>query len=400
MRLNRWILTIGATGIIALHTLYLHQISIALVPIDASNGHHTLEKQCNRRSLELDFSHCNLPVKVAAKVSRDGLGHKLTEVFFIFRLAILFGYCFCFDASTFGYDNEIYRYVLQSIFPDCGRWNVTKEFVNYEDFQEKVRRNNSIDQLYMITIPRQLVWPEVGGLNLKGSEHLYSFMDSFLRDNCLISTRLYPWYKHHRISDAIVKHDMKDDFVYAVFHLRVGDFILDASEAYWENLLCTVRKIVDFEFGTEKHIKIYFSFFQAEHRKRSGKRLRDKLKYQKLAWLQEKNDLPSSHAFLDRLCLGLKSSSCFWKHSTSILESIDMYMTFDVVYLSGSSFSRVLGLFGNGIKIVALPKEINFFQSTSDMYMYAWTTTITSTSYYYVNENGTLFQEQNLFLTL
>jgi hypothetical protein len=102
MRLNRWILTIGATGIIALHTLYLHQISIALVPIDASNGHHTLEKQCNRRSLELDFSHCNLPVKVAAKVSRDGLGHKLTEVFFIFRLAILFGYCFCFDVKVKG----------------------------------------------------------------------------------------------------------------------------------------------------------------------------------------------------------------------------------------------------------------------------------------------------------
>jgi hypothetical protein len=277
-------------------------------------------------------------------------------------------------------------------------WNVTKELVNYNDFQQNAGKSNNSGILYMITIPRQLIWTDVGLVNLKGSEHVYSFVDSFLRDNCLISNRLYPWYKKRRSTDAIVKADTNDDFVYVVFHLRVGDYIIETSEVYWENLFRTVRTIVDFEFGKEKNIKIFFSVFQAEHRKRSGKRLRDILKIQKFPWNNDKKDLPTSHEFLGRLCHNIRGSSCFWKQSTNILESIDMYMTFDVVYLSGSSFSRVLSLFSNRIKIVALPKEIDFFPSTSDIYMYAWTTMLTSTSYYYVNENGTLFQEQNVFL--
>jgi hypothetical protein len=92
------------------------------------------------------------------------------------------------------------------------------------------------------------------------------------RIECIHGTR------DHRSSDAIVKVDTNDDCVYAVFHIRVGDdYILDASISYWENLFRTLRTIVDFEFGSEKHIRIYFSFFQAQHRKRSGKRLRDSL---------------------------------------------------------------------------------------------------------------------------
>ena len=59
-------------------------------------------------------------LRVAPKVNYlVGMGHKMTEVFYVFWYAITRGYCFCFDTDHFGDDMEIYHLLLEPIFPSC-----------------------------------------------------------------------------------------------------------------------------------------------------------------------------------------------------------------------------------------------------------------------------------------
>jgi hypothetical protein len=171
-----------------------------------------------------------------------------------------------------------------------------------------------------------------------------------------------------------------------------------ASEMYWKNVLQTLNAIIKFEAEIEKNITIYFIYFQADHRMKEAVRMQKNLNINNFSWSENASDLPPTHKFLKLLCAEFRNFKCLWKHSASLLESIDLFLTAEFVYLSGSGFSRSLGIFSNGVKIISQPKEFKRFSKYFFMYLAPWTSTFSNSAYYYLDENGTLCKQQVLTL--
>jgi hypothetical protein len=149
-------------------------------------------------------------------------------------------------------------------------------------------------------------------------------------------------------------------------------------------------------------VHIYWAYFQAHFNGGAGQQMRDKLSKNRIGdWPSENSLLPPSHAFLASLCHEFERIQCFWKFGTSTLETIDLFVESDIVYVSGSSFSQVLSLFNRGIRIQALTKEINYFGTAtkgSIPFLQASTGAFSSTRYYYIDGTGELFDQHYTYL--
>ena len=120
-------------------------------------------------------------------------------------------------------------------------------------------------------------------------------------------------------------------------------------------------------------------------------------------WPSQPSMLPRSHMFLARLCNEFAKIQCLWKTGTNILETIDLFVESDLVYVSGSSFSQVLSLFNRGIRLQALPKEVNYFATAtkgSVPFLQTSTGAFSSLRHYYVDGTGDLFDEHYAHLRL
>jgi hypothetical protein len=256
------------------------------------------------------------------------------------------------------------------------------------------------------------VWPtQMLQKQAPGNGNLLAFMDNFLKDNQLIPQVIYPWYMSHKtISSAFSNQTLsllKDNLVIpAVFHLRVGDIVLEAKETYWRNLLSALEHIVQFEWGEDHKIHIYWVYFQALFRGPQGTNMRQKLSDNKIGdWPSEPDMLPASHRFLAEICKEMKSIKCFYKFGTNILETIDLFVESKVVYVSGSSFSQVLSLFQKegGVKLQALPKELNYWGKEGKgtvPFLRVSTGGFSSLRHYYIDGTGELFSEHFSYLRM
>jgi hypothetical protein len=184
-----------------------------------------------------------------------------------------------------------------------------------------------------------------------------------------------------------------ENSVFAVFHIRVGNLVLETSSTYWKNLISLARDIADFEFGLNSTLNVFFTYVQTEHRFGAGRRTRKRLEKSTEQWDSHLHTLHPSHLFISEVCNVSKFTLCFWKSGCKLAETIDMYMTFDIVHLSGSSLSRTLGMFSSGMKIVGLSKDAD----ENMTYLMQQVTSFSNTAYYYVDSNGNLYNEQLVF---
>jgi hypothetical protein len=358
---------------------------------------------CFNKARKVNFSNCTSTVLVSAKVTSSliaGLGHRMSEFFFIFRFAVLQGFCICFDVETFGRDVEFYHLVLKSIIPDCTLFRRRREVVSWDTF-EKFRKSNQLleEHLYLISFTLSDIWPPVGTKTTKGSLHIFQFFDNFVQSNCLLSHSIVPWYLSQRstnVAETIKPQNPRA--VNAVFHIRVGDIILESAPEYWKHLMMTFDDIVRFESSENMMVNVFFSFFNANHKWKEGKRMRKSLLKNGEKWSNVPSLLPQSHSFIAKLCHNQKHLRCLWKSGCHLIEAIDMYLTFDYVYLSSSSFSRTLGIFSQGVKLVASSKEAMSYPFS--LYLLGETGSFTDTSYYHINLNGSLYKEQLAYLDL
>lgn len=389
----------------------------------------TRQNTQTRLSDRIDLLSCpKHRLRIAPKVNfMVGMGHKMTEVFHTFWYAMTRGHCFCFDTEHFGNDMELYHLLLEPVFPSC-----QAEFPKHQWKEttlkslEQQNLTELVDQQHGASI--QWIVPEMGDIWPKdeqkrrplGHGDILAFVDSFLRDNRLVEEVMYPWYlKHKSIRHVFQKNttttvttlnnstthdkDGANKVVNAAFHIRVGDLVLEASESYWRNVFIATRQIVDLEHGPGHDIHIYWVYFQAAFNN-AGNYMRQQLsKNAEGEWPSQPSMLPRSHNFLIQLCAEFAGISCFWKTGTNILETIDLFVESDVVYISGSSFSQVLALFNQGIRIQALPKEINYFgdaKKGSVHFLQTSTGSFSSLRHYYVDGTGELFDEHYAHLRL
>jgi hypothetical protein len=362
-------------------------------------------------SKRIDFLGCPKDrIRVAPKVNYLlGMGHKMTEVSYVFWYAMTRGHCFCFDTDHFGNDVEIYNLLLRPVFPACNLWNHTFQDTTVKILEHDnpitLAQNSSIIQ--WIYPDMSDVWPRVQQeKTLPGHGDLLAFLDSFLRDNNLVNDMIYPWYRRHRSIDNVfgstVNSSSTDKILKAAFHIRVGDLVLEASVTYWRNVFEALEYIVNLEYDRSYRIHIYWAYFQAHFNGGVGDQMREKLSKNVIGdWPSESKLLPSSHSFLANLCREFDRVECFWKYGTSTLETIDLFVESDIVYVSGSSFSQALSLFNRGIRIQALTKEINYFGTAtkgSIPFLAASTGAFSSTRYYYIDGTGELFDEHYAYL--
>lgn len=384
-------------------------------------------------SNRIDLYSCpNHRLRVAPKVNYlVGMGHKMTEVFHVFWYAMTRGHCFCFDTEHFGNDMDLYHLLLEPVFPSC-----QTEFPN-RPFKETTIR--TLEQQNLVELlaaaqeqnetstssssPIQWIYPNMGDVwptaqqkkMPLGRGDVMAFVDGFLRDNRLVEEVMHPWYVNHKtIGNVFQKRndtttskadvDGEDKVVNAAFHLRVGDLVLEASESYWRNVFTATRQIVDLEHSPDHVVHIYWVYFKAAFNGGLGDWMRKNLAKNVVGeWPSQPNMLPGSHVFLAQLCDEFANIRCYWKMGTNILETIDLFVESDLVYVSGSSFSQVLSLFNRGIRLQALPKEINYFGTAtkgSVPFLQTSTGAFSSLRHYYVDGTGDLFDEQYAHLRL
>jgi hypothetical protein len=363
---------------------------------------HTFYQSCNPNAtvLKIPLQSIVYPTcyrRVTSELS-PGIGHRLTEIFFVARYAILNGICFCFDTHSFGDGLEFYELILKPVFPDCSStWNSTPIVIDFLTFSNLSVQNITQATYFQVWIPQDVVWPSTHELRLQNVFSVHDFMDRYLKDNCILQSRIMPWYLGQR-KVKVIQNNKNSKVVNLVIHLRVGDIALETSENYWQNVLQTLNAILKFEEEIEKNTTIYFIYFQADHRTKEGVTLQKNLNANNFSWSENASDLPPTHNFLKSLCADFRTFTCVWKHSVSLLESIDLFLTAEFVYLSGSAFSRSLGIFSNGVKIISQPKEFNSFPNHFFTYLTPWTSTFSNSAYYYLDENGTLCKQQVLTL--
>jgi hypothetical protein len=240
----------------------------------------------------------------------------------------------------------------------------------------------------------------------RGHGDVLSFIDRFLQDNHLLDDTIYPWYEQHKTIDSAFRTKNAttgEQIVTAAFHLRVGDLILDASEKFWRNLLTSLRDVVNLEKGENSKIEVYLLYFQSRHAGQSGNGERNRLSRNAIGdWPSKATMLPPSHSFLAPLCEEFQNIDCFWKSGTNMLETIDLFIESDVVYVSGSSLAQVLSLFNRGgTKLIGLPKELNFHGQVKKggmPFLQTSTGGFTSLRYYYIDGSGALFDEHQAYL--
>jgi hypothetical protein len=382
---------------IFLNFLYVNEVYWRPNP----NGKSVITKSSVDVASKIDFHHCRAKTTISTRVSsslKAGLGHRLTQTFFVFRFAVLHGYCFCFDVHSLGSDKAIYELILEPLFPSCTRYEIQPIIMSFQDFEDLLRQNKILQNtLYELTLTDDIVWPEIGDLATTNHEGALSFADSFIQQNCLLQQLILPWYKSRRVMNVKKCCNSTDArAVYVVFHIRVGDIVLETSLKYWENLISTIRMIVDHELGQDVSINAFFSYFQSNHKLKKGRKMRKHLESIEEQWSNSVSLLPPSHKFIYQICQEKKSLKCFWKSGCQLIESIDMYMMFDYVYLSGSAFSRSLAIFSSGTKLVAKPKEIVDNMSSFVLQHNA----LSNTAYYHINSNGCVYDEQLAFLSI
>ena len=364
-------------------------------------------------------------VRVAPKVNyMVGMGHKMTEVFHVFWFAMTRGHCFCFDTEHFGKDMDLYHLLLEPVFPSC-----QNEFPKRQLKETTIHTLEQQQQQNLVnetsTSPIQWIYPNMGDVwptatqkkMPLGRGDVMAFVDGFLRDNRLVEEVIYPWYRNHKsVGNAFQKRNdtmtttLKEEadgdhmVVNAAFHVRVGDLVLEASESYWRNVFTATRQIVDLEHSPDHVVHIYWVYFQAAFNGGQGDMMRQNLAKNVVGeWPSQPSMLPRSHMFLARLCNEFAKIQCLWKTGTNILETIDLFVESDLVYVSGSSFSQVLSLFNRGIRLQALPKEVNYFATAtkgSVPFLQTSTGAFSSLRHYYVDGTGDLFDEHYAHLRL
>ena len=374
-------------------------------------------------SQRIDLSSCpSTHIRVAPKVnSMVGMGHKMTETFYVFWYAMTRGHCFCFDTQHFGDDPDIYHLLLEPILPPCDTTNHTLVETTVRDLEKQnvtllAASNDAVIQ--WIYPDMSDVWPRALHETVPlGHGDVLAFVDSFLRDNRLLQEVIRPWYQQHTTianvfhsknnnvtSMTSINDSHNSKVLNAAFHIRVGDLILEASESYWRNVLAALKDVVDLEHGPGYTVHIYWMYFRAMFRGGAGDMMRASLAKNVMGEWPSKDDmLPTSHLFLAKLCSEFEHIECFWKSGTNILETIDLFVQSDIVYVSGSSFSQVLSLFNEGIKLLALPKEVNYFGTAtkgSVPFLKTSTGAFSSLRYYYIDGTGGLFDEHLTYLRL
>ncbi|KAI2505655.1 hypothetical protein MHU86_8803 [Fragilaria crotonensis] len=399
----------------------------ALTPIDQGTP-------ASRISKRIDLSSCpDHRLVVAARTPTNGMGHRFMQNFFVFWYAMVKGYCYCFDTEHFGYGLEAYHLLLEPVFPSC-----KTAFPNRTLHKTRfvyLRREKDVSELAKdktvirwVETSNGVVWPTEEQKNRPpGFGDLLSFIDGFLRDNHLVEQIIIPWYEQHtsigtafrnmtkaeHVKATKVDQDSRENnnfegasnVLNAAFHLRVGDVVLEASESYWRNVLTTLMAIVDLERGPGRIVHVYWTYFQADHRgNKGGDAIRHRLDQNVVGeWPSEPDTLPSSHLFLAKLCEDFERIECSWKWSTNFLESIDLFVKSDIVYVSGSSFSQVLSLFNRGIRLVAITKELHIEGTATKgqiPFLSTGTNVFSSLRYYYIDGTGGLFDEHYVHLRL
>lgn len=351
----------------------------------------------------IDFSSCPPDrVKIAPRVNyKLGMGNKMTEAFYFLWYAITRGHCFCFDVQNFGNDVELYHLLLEPLLPTCPA-NQKLLDTSVQDLETATSRNTTV--IYRMIPSMAQVWNNAQRVRPPGFGDVLAFVDQFFRDNRLVEDVMYPWYQQHKTIGPVTLNETSTITVAA--HLRVGDLVLESSESYWRTVLTNVLRVVDFEKGRRGvDIHIYFVYFQANHRSAAGQRERQKLNDNVGGdWPSKVEMLPDSHRFLQKLCHEFEHLECYWKWGVSLLESIDLFVESDVLYISGSSFSQTLSLFNpRAIKLIALPKELNWHgqaKTGTVPFLQTHTNAFTSLKYYYLDGMGELFPEHYAFLRL
>jgi hypothetical protein len=159
------------------------------------------------------------------------------------------------------------------------------------------------------------------------------------------------------------------------------------------------------------HLYFAYAYFKTLRLYRAEREEQTLLKdYGQWSQPSDKGLLPRSHRFIADICKKYNNTiNCFWKTGTSTEESIDMFVTADLIYVSGSSYSQTFSLFNakNAIKIVAVTKELNppkelSPQKTVDHvpFLSTHTTAYSSLKYYHVTLEGTLYNEQLAYLNM
>ncbi|KAI2504723.1 hypothetical protein MHU86_9740 [Fragilaria crotonensis] len=319
---------------------------------------------------------------------------------------------------------DLYHLLLEPVFPDCGTMlpNRTLEHTTIKDLEKQditlLAGNDTVVQ--WIYPDSGEVWPKIQQEKMPlGHGDVLAFVHSFLRDNRLVEDVIYPWYQQKKEIENVFStdgntttasatnltaesdrgHDVFDSpikVLSAAFHLRVGDLVLEASESYWRNVLTATRDIVELEHGPGHTVHIYWVYFRANFGGSSGARMRESLSH------NVAGEWPSaSHAtqVATELCKEFDSVKCLWKSGTNILETINLFVESDIVYASGSSFSQVLSLFNQGIRLLALPKEIHYFGTAtkgSVHFLQASTTAYSSLRYYFIDGTVRVYIFRNL----
>ena len=390
-----------------------------------------VQQTARRISNRIDFSSCpDHRLAVSTKTRMEvGVGHRLTENFFIFHYALTNGHCFCFDTEFFGNDIELYHLLLEPVLPSCKTafFNRTLQRTSLSGLglQSVPMLAKNSHAIQWIEPSLSEVWPSDNQKERpRGYGDVLAFFDNFLRDNRLLDEVVIPWYRKHKsIGSAFRKRDNATtwvaaddahkndhdsvhvkDVLNATFHLRVGDIVLESSKSYWRNVFTAMVNIVEIEYGPGRQVDIYWVYFQSNHLMGKDVGMRDRLARNVVGeWPSEPDVLPKSHIFLAKLCEEFVGIECFWKLGTNMLETIDLFVNSDIVYVSGSSFSQVLSLFNRGIRLVALTKELNILGKAtkgSIPFLTTSTTALSSLQYYYIDGTGELFDEHYTYLRL
>ena len=374
------------------------------------------------RKARIDLKSCpKWRPLVAAKVDKMlGLGHKMTQFLSVWRITLVNGYCLCFDREL---SPELYDLLLASLLDPCPANNVT---INIEtepkDLQKTIETTkhssatattddgdeHGNDDVIVFWVGTPGIWSKKFAPN--GHGDALAFVDSFIRTNHLLEDIVYPHYLAARRGSAFVlENNNNNNIINAAFHIRVGDLVIESKQSYWDNLFHSMRAILDMELGKKDTVvHLYFCYFKGQKGVTYGRKERSGglsgADYGNWSQPSDPQLLPDSHAHLADLCDAHANIVCFWKHGASIAESIDMLVTADVVYVSGSSFSQIISMFNaKAIKLIAVPKELNWHgaKTTSQVpFLSTHVSAYSSLEYYYINVDGALYQEQLAYLNL
>jgi len=197
-------------------------------------------------------------------------------------------------------------------------------------------------------------------------------------------------------------------------HLRVGDMVIESKREYWENALKALEQLVVSTSTSApqeiKEIHVYFLYYNGGH---VFERNAPKMAEWGI-WNGTLEDLPTSHSHLAETCANWndkKSNNnipvlkCYWKTGIGVdmEESIDAMVLADGIYMSGSSFSQMLGMWNARAKVrmAAITKELNWRGTDHPAYLTSHAGAFTHpTKYHHVNVDGNLFQEQLAYMNL